>query len=168
MAKIAFAKCPGIFLQWHFPLITSGPTPSLDMHPHTITSCFSTIRTNCASRHLSLTVLLILAPHFFTKALADDLRFSFTNLVRNVLYLSLLSLKVRQNRFNVLTFPVHRNFRGIVAMVPLGRFVSLANAVIKAPPLFIPTINDRSSSVTSFSFSIFVFNSVWLWWQMLW
>ena len=32
-------------------------------------------------------------------------------------------------------------------MVPLGRFVSLAIAVIDTPPLFIPTINDRSSSV---------------------
>ena len=51
-------------------------------------------------------------------------------------------------------------------MVPLGRFVSLAIAVIEAPPLFIPTINDRSSSVNSFPLPIFV--SVWLQWQMRW
>ena len=108
---------------------------------------------------LSLTVLRMLALHFFAKVLADDLRFSFTSLVRHLSSLSVVSEGLPE-RFNVLTFPLHRNFLRMVAMVPLGRFVSLAIAVIDAPPLSIPTINDRSSSVNSFPLPIFA--SVWL------
>ena len=108
---------------------------------------------------LSLTILLILATHFFAKALADDLRYSFTNFVRNLFSLSVV-IEGLPERCNVLTFPVHRNFRRIVAMVPHGRFVSLAIAVIEALPLFILTVNVVFSCF--FSYPIFASNSVWL------
>ena len=84
---------------------------------------------------LLLIVLLMLALHFFPKVLADDLRFSFTSLVRQMFSLSVVNEGLPEH-FNVLTFPLNQNFRRIVAMGPLGHFVSLAIAVIEAPPLY--------------------------------